>query len=126
MAAKRIEKAPDHWSEVTGLPDEWDKKNIEALLAKFEKRKFTVEGFVISGKQLIKLCVAEAKRSHQLDGHNIMNNPTGMKSKEIDARIRLSLQTVLEAEISTAYPAMFKDNDQHEWFIKNFPQFRVV
>lgn len=67
--AKRIEKAPDHWSDVTGMPDEWDKKNIQALIAKFEKRKFTVEGFLISGKKLIQLCVAEAKRSHQLDGH---------------------------------------------------------
>lgn len=124
--AKRIEKNPDHWSEVTGMPDDWDKKNIEALLAKFEKRKFKVEGFVISGKRLIQLCVAEAKRSHQLDGANAMRNPRGIKSKGIDARIRLSLPTVLEAEISMAYPAMFKDNNQHEWFIKNFPQFRVI
>ena len=124
--AKRIEQAPEHWSDATGLPDSWDKKNIETLIRNFEKRKFTVEGFVISGKKLIQLCVAEARRAHQLDGHNVMFNPRGVKSKEIDARVRLSLPTVLESEISLAYPAMFKDDAQHEWFIKNFPQFKII
>lgn len=124
--AKRIEKAPEHWSDATGMPDDWDKKNIEALIRNFEKRKFKVEGFVISGKRFIQLCVAEAQRAHQLDGINALSNKNGMKSKDIEARVRLSLPTVLEAEISLAYPAMFKDNAQHEWFIKNFPQFRVI
>lgn len=124
--AKRIEKAPEHWSDATGMPDDWDKKNIEALIRNFEKRKFKVEDFIISGKKFIQLCVAESRRAHQLDGINALSNKHGMKSKAIEARVRLSLPTVLEAEISLAYPAMFKDNAQHEWFIKNFPQFRII
>lgn len=124
--AKRIEKKPDHWSETVGTPDDWDKKNIETLIRNFEKRKFQVEKQVISGKLFIELCVAESKRAHQLDGANAMFNPTGMKSKEIEARVRTSMPIVLQDEILLAYPAMFKDDAQHEWFIKNFPQFRVI
>ena len=123
---KRIENKPEHWSDIQGMPDDWDKKNIETLIRNFEKRKFTVEGFIISGKKLIQLCVAESRRAHQLDGINALSNKLGMKSKDIEARVRLSLPTVLEAEISTAYPAMFKDDRQHEWFIKNFPQFKII
>lgn len=123
---KRIEKTPGHWSDVTGLPDSWDKKNLETLINNFSKRKFKVEDFTISGKRLIELCVAESKRAHQLDGHNAIFNPRGVKSKESDARVRLSLPIALEQEISLAYPAMFKDDAQHEWFIKNFPQFRII
>lgn len=108
------------------MPDDWDKKNIRALLDKFYKRKFTIEGRQISGKTLIELCVAEARRDHQLDGHNSLQNPFGVKSKDSDLRVRLAIPIVLEAEISTAYPAMFKDDEQHEWFIKNFPEFRIV
>lgn len=124
--AKRIHDKLDHWSEAVGEPDDWDKKNIQTLIKNFERRKFQVEGFVISGKKFIQMCVAESKRAHQLDGANARFNPKGIKSKEIDARVRLSLPVVLEAEISLAYPAMFKDNSQHEWFIKNFPQFRII
>lgn len=124
--SKRIEKAPDHWSQTIGKPDDWDKKNIEALLANFKRRKFTVEGVTITGKHFIEMCVAEAKRAHQLDGHNIMANPKGIKSKESDMRVRTSMPIVLQDEILLAYPAIFKDDYQHEWFIKNFPEFRVV
>lgn len=126
MASKRIEEAPDHWSEAVGLPDAWDKENIETLLRNFERRKFKIEGFTISGKKFIKLCVAEAKRAHQLDGVGARINPKGIKSKEIDARVRTSMPRILQEEILLAYPAMFKDDAQHEWFIKNFPQFRVI
>lgn len=126
MSAKRIEKKPNHWNETVGAPDAWDKKNIEILINNFSKRKFVVEDFTISGKKLIELCVAESKRAHQLDGHNAIFNPRGVKSKESDARVRLSLPIILEQEISLAYPAMFKDDAQHEWFIKNFPQFRII
>lgn len=126
MSAKRIHDKLDHWSEAVGAPDEWDKKNIETLISNFNKRKFKVEDFTISGKKLIELCVAESRRAHQLDGHNAIFNPRGVKSKESDARIRLSLPIILEQEISLAYPAMFKDDAQHEWFIKNFPQFRII
>jgi len=124
--AKRIEKKPEHWSETVGVPDDWDKKNIETLIRNFEKRKFQVEKQVISGKLFIEMCVAESKRAHQLDGANAMANPTGMKSKGIEARVRTSMPIVLQDEILLAYPAMFKDDTQHEWFIKNFPQFRII
>lgn len=123
---KRLREGPKHWSDVVGMPDEWDKKNIQALLDKFYKRKYKVEGYVISGRQLIRLCVAEAKRAHQLDGHNALQNKHGIKSKDSDLRIRMTLPIVLEREISESYPAMFKDDAQHEWFYKNFPEFRIV
>lgn len=124
--AKRLREGPKHWSDVVGMPDDWDKKNIQALLDKFYKRKFTVEGFVISGKKLIQLCVYEARKAHQLDGHLAVQNKYGLKSKDSDLRVRLTLPIVLEREITEAYPAMFKDDAQHEWFYKNFPEFRIV
>lgn len=124
--SKRLRDKPEHWSETVGMPDDWDKKNIRALLDKFYRRKFTIEGRAISGKTLIQLCVAEAKRDHGLDGHNALQNPFGVKSKESDLRVRLAIPVVLESEISLAYPAMFKDDAQHEWFIKNFPEFRII
>ena len=123
---KRLHDKPDHWSDIVGMPDDWDKKNIEALIKKFEHRRFIVEGFTISGKKLIDLCVAEAKRAHQLDGAGSIKNPLGIKSRDSGASVKLTLPVVLEKEITEAYPTMFRDNKHHKWFFDNFRQFRVA
>ena len=123
---KRLREKPEHWSDVVGMPDDWDKKNLQALIKKFNRRRFNVEGHIISGKALIDLCREEAKRSHQLDGSGAIANPHGIKSKESGARVRMSLPIVLEREITEAYPTIFRDTQHHEWFFKNFPQFRVA
>lgn len=123
---KRLQDNPNHWSDIVGMPDDWDKKNIQALIKKFERRKFIVEGHTISGKTLINLCVAEAKRAHQLDGAGSVRNPFGIKSKDSGAAVKMTLPVVLEKEISEAYPTMFRDNRHHKWFFDNFGQFRIA
>lgn len=36
--AKTIQNKPEHWSEIVGMPDEWDKKNLTALINKFKRQ----------------------------------------------------------------------------------------
>ena len=121
--AKRVQKEPDHWSEIVGMPDQWDKKNIQAIINNFKRRKFVVEGQVITGKIFIDLEVADAKRMHQSeDGFN----PYNIKAKGTESRAVMAMPIELDKIIKEAYPTMFRDKNHFSWFIKNFPEFRIA
>lgn len=111
------------WSSVIGMPDDEDYKNICTIIKNFEHQYFMIEGIKTSGKDFIKLCVAEAKMSHGLDGANAKLNPYGNKTDQ--ARVNMTLPIALEQVISKAYPTMFRDKNHHKWFFERFPQFRV-
>lgn len=123
IMSKRISENPNHWSEIMGNPDDWDKKNLQALIDKFCRTKFTVEGQKISGKTYIDLVVAEARDSHQSSD---VFNPKNVKSKTTDMRALTTLPPELNKLILEAYPTMFRDVNHSRWFATNFPQFRIA
>lgn len=122
---KRLQDNPDHWSEIAGMPDEWDRQNLAALINKFKKRKFKVEGFIINGATLIKMCRDEARKSHQLDGVADVRNPYNFKVKDTEMRAVSSLPQALDKEIQLAYPTLFRNKKHFSWFIKKFPEFKI-
>lgn len=121
---RRLYDTPDNWSDLVGMPDDWDKRNIQALIRNFEHEKFMVKGQVITGKQLINAVVATA-RWKQEQTTNAFNRKTGVRDKDSGYRTELSLPTILLNRILEAYPVMLRDDRQYNWFVKNFPQFKV-
>ncbi len=125
MLGKRIQDNPDHWSDIVGMPDDWDKKNLEALIGKFCKQKFTIEGITISGRRWIDLEVADARRSHGLDG-GLRGNDVGLKSEGTDSHVYSAVPTPLYNAIQQSYPTLFRDKKHYYWFLRNFPIFRIT
>src|SRR5690554_5261149 len=78
---RRLYDTPDNWSDLVGMPDDWDKRNIQALIRNFEHEKFMVKGQVITGKQLINAVVATA-RWKQEKATNAFNRKTGVRDKD--------------------------------------------
>lgn len=119
------------WAKVVGLPDSWDKKNIEALVKTFANTTFTVpigdEGsptITMTGAQWIKDGLAEARERHQIDG-NLKGNEYGLKDKQTDTRVLCTVPKPLQMKLMQGYPTLFKDKKHLLWFVKNFPMFRV-
>lgn len=119
---KKLDNAK--WSEVVGMPDEWDKKNIATLVETFSKTTFDIPemGGAITGAQWIKSTVAEARQRHQMDDPS---NEYGIKAKKMEMRILTSVPRPLFMKLKQGYPTLFSDYKQHIWFAKNFSQFRL-
>jgi len=120
---KRIAEGPEDWSKIIGDPDDWDKKNLMALINKFAVQTFDVEGTKITGKAWIELEVADARRSHGLDGTQ-PGNDVGKKTK--DMHVYSAIPTPLHNAIQQSYPTIFRDKKHYYWFLKNFPMFRIT
>lgn len=126
--AKEVAKVAKNKAEVKslgdaiGMPDSWDRANIKALIAKWSRRKFKVEGFVVSGSTVIKMCLDEARRDHQVDN---ISNPYNFKIKESEVRAVTAIPQGLSDEIEQAYPTMFREKKHFSWFVRNFPQFKI-
>lgn len=124
--AKRVANNPNHWSDIVGMPDAWDKKNLTALINKFKKQKFTsvIPGYkkVVTGDTWIKMCVAQAREAHGADDKF---NDYNLKSKDSDMRAITTMPPFLQFMIAEAYPTLFKDKAHSLWFAKNFPEFRI-
>lgn len=127
--AKRNTASPNHWSDIVGMPDEWDKTNLTNLINTFKKTPFTFEnGKTLTGAQWIKAEVADAKKQHQQDDLEATKgiNPYGTKIADTETRIGTAIPNVLWNKIQESYPTMFRDKKHFSWFIKNFPEFRVA
>lgn len=127
---KRVADAPDHWSDIVGMPDDWDKKNLTNLINKFKKTTFYFTAkdgkkYGVKGSDWLKNEVKDAKESHQLSGIGEAVNPYGVKSKESDMRVGTAMPIELWNRIQESYPTMFRDEKHFNWFIKNFPEFKV-
>lgn len=125
MGTKRNEDNPDHWSDIVGMPDDWDKQNLTKLINNFKREKFNFEGVNFTGAEWIKNEVADAKKAHQLGGVGEVSNPFGTKIKDSETRIGSAVPNILWARILETYPTLFRDRKHFNWFIKNFPEFRV-
>jgi len=125
---KRVQDNPDHWSDIVGMPDEWDKENIRRIIKNFSEEKFSFteeDGSVttMTGEAWIVSEVEDAKESHRQGLDPI--NEHGLKSKDSDMRVATAMPNVLWARISEAYPTLFKDRKHLTWFVKNFKMFQV-
>lgn len=128
---KRNHEKPEHWSDIVGMPDQWDKKNLTNLINKFKRQNFTFtdktgKKHVASGAVWIKYEVADSKKSHELGGVGEIANPFGVKSKDSDMRVATAMPNELHRLIQETYPTLFKDKKHFGWFVKNFPEFRVT
>lgn len=129
--AKRLENKPEDWASVIGLPDAWDKRNIQALITTFENTHFNLPTsdepgsptIPITGKQWIVQEVKDARKQHELEGSD--GSDFGLKSKQSDMRIICAIPRPLHAKLLEAYPTIFRDVKMHLWFARNFPQFKV-
>lgn len=125
---KRNKANPDHWSDIVGMPDEWDKKNLTNLIKTFKKTPFEINGTTISGAQWIQAEVRDAKKQHRQDASAVSQsgNQFGVKVKNTDTRIGTAIPNVLWHKIQESYPTMFRDKKHYGWFVKNFPEFQVA
>jgi len=122
--AKRLQDKPEHWSDVVGMPDDWDKQNITTIIDNFCKQKYKFNGKWYTGQQWIVLAIRDAKRSHQQESGGF--NPKNIKIKDSDMRALLAMPPPLNATIVEAYPTMFRDRKHTYWFAKNFPVFLIA
>lgn len=127
--AKEVAKnAPDKASvkslgDAVGMPDKWDKENLDRLISKFNKATFNIEGHTITGKTYIQMCREEAKASHQSTN---AFNPYNLKTTENDMRAVTAIPPELHAAIEDTMPTIFRDKKHFGWFVKNFPEFRIA
>lgn len=119
------------WAGVVGSPDNWDKKNVEALVKTFANTTFTVPigdenspTITITGAQWIRDGQAEARERHQIDG-SLKGNEFGLKDKQTDTRVLCTVPKPLQMKLVQGYPTLFKDKKHLLWFVKNFPCFRI-
>lgn len=99
------------YSKAVGMPDDWDIKNIQSLISKYE-RAFPGE---------IDAAIAEAKESQEYAYNDFSATP----NKNSTMRHCLVLPAGLHMLIKEAYPTMFKDKKHRHWFMKKFRKFTV-
>jgi hypothetical protein len=104
------------WSEIVGMPDAFDKKNIQSLIRAYEA--------TFPGK--IKHIVDEERREEHEQGHGGTFDPYLMKNKASEMRKVIVMPAELVQELKTGYPTIFTDKNHFAWFVRNFPQFRVA
>lgn len=104
------------WSAVVGMPDAFDKKNIQSLIRAYEQ--------TFPGK--IKYLVDGEKEDEEAYGHGGTFDPYLVKNKGSDMRKVLVIPAELVQELKKGYPTIFTDKKHFAWFVKNFPQFRVA
>lgn len=120
---KRLHDNPDHWSDIVGMPDDWDKQNLTNLINNFKKESFHYNGENFTGQQWITREVKDAKKQHQQELS--VTNEFGVKIKDSEMRIGTAIPNVLWNRIQESYPTMFRDQKHFNWFVKTFPEFRV-
>lgn len=109
-------KGNEDWSKVVGMPDAFDKKNIQSLINAYEA--------TFPGR--IKTLIDEERKDEADNGHNGVFDPYLLKNKGSDMRKVLVIPAELAQELKTGYPTLFTDRNHFAWFVKNFPQFRVA
>lgn len=105
-----------NWSAVVGMPDAFDKKNIQSLIRAYEQ--------TFPGR--IRHLVEEEKADEVSQGHGGTFDPYLMKNKGSEMRKVLVMPAELVQELKTGYPTLFTDRKHFAWFVKNFPQFMVA
>lgn len=109
-------------ADAVGDPDDWDKENLTHLINSFKRRKFSVEGQLITGNTLIQMCRDEARASHGVGYGNQFN----LKIKDSDTRAVTAIPQALYEELENTMPTIFREKKHFEWFIRKFPIFMIA
>ena len=125
---KRIPGMDQDLTEVVGMPDEWDKKNIETLINVFKTTVFPLtlpDGKMIKvkGDFLIKQCVIDSVNYHK---NTIDLSSKGYNLKSADSGLRpvISMPDALDQKLRQGYPTLFRGKHLR-WFLRNFPEFKI-
>jgi hypothetical protein len=90
------------------MPDEWDRKNIMAILKNYEKDH--------PGE--IGTAIREA-RDDLLDKKYGVADPTSRR------RHVMELPAGLVSVLEESYPTLFREKAHFQWFVRNFPSLLV-
>lgn len=92
---------------LVGMPDRDDKRNIMAMITKFEREN----------PGMIAYNIRMARDDHANSGHDLKFNIVG---QEAGRRHVFELPEGLVKIIEMGYPLMFTDKKHFAWFCKNF------
>jgi hypothetical protein len=125
---KKIAELDGDYSDIVGMPDDWDRQNIKALIDLFKSTVFPLEiaggkKINVRGDVLIKQCVADSRRYHQ---NSIDLSRKGHNLKSVDSELRavMTMPTILDHKLRQGYPTLFKGKHL-TWFLRNFPEFKI-
>lgn len=99
-----------------GMPDDWDKKNIQRLINSFDKKH----------PNLNKLSVMSARYEYDNYIDKMKVGDFNVKSKHLDMRHVVTMHPLFAKELEKSYPGIFRYTEHTLWFAKNFPQFRIA
>ena len=102
--------------DALGMPDEWDKKNIQRLINNFEKRH----------PGLNRASVASARWEYENVVDKLAVGDFNVKSKQLDMRHLVTMHPLFAKELEKSYPGIFRFPEHTIWFAKNFGQFRIA
>lgn len=105
--AKTIKK-----SDLRGqLPDEWDKKNIDEYIKTYNT------AFPYPHEQSLQMALEE--------GEKIILKRKRKSRLGIAPSLAIHLPIPFTIGLRKAYPVIFSDKGQFDWFIKNYPEFNL-
>lgn len=87
------------WKDAVGMPDEWDRQNIQTIINNYHhKHPQDIPRAIKQGRE-----APDTEKGNSVMGKHVLELPAG-----------------LYATIEKAYPTMFHDKDHLAWFKKNF------
>lgn len=101
MAKKTYDGDKPLMGDVVGMPDEWDRKNIQTIINNYHAK---------NPKDIPRAIV---------QGRDAPDAQYGKKNSSFGIH-RMELPAPLHKTIEEAYPLMFRDKNQFAWFKKNF------
>ena len=104
-----------NWSDVVGMPDEEDKKNLQFIINLYERTHPGEIGQIITWEK-------QQERENAFGGAD----PFLVKNQQSGLRKVLALPPDLVGVIKESYPTLFKDRKHFSWFVRNFPMFMVA
>ena len=112
-------KKPSQNSKIVdaiGMPDDWDKRNIQRLINNFEQRH----------PGLNAQSVASARWEYDNVVDRLKVGDFNIKSKQLEMRHLVTMHPLFAKELEASYPGIFRFKEHTVWFAKNFEKFRVA
>jgi|DEB19_MinimDraft_3_1074340.scaffolds.fasta_scaffold90510_2 hypothetical protein len=102
--------------DAIGMPDEWDKRNIQRLINNFEQR--------YPGLNAQSVAAARWEYDNVVDRLKV--GDFNVKSKQLEMRHLVTMHPQFAKELEVSYPGIFRFKEHTIWFAKNFEKFRVA
>jgi hypothetical protein len=109
-----IEQTHLNKRQLSGLtPDDEDRKNIVELIKTYDM------AFPYPHPESLQLAIEDALKDVDRDVSSVHTSKGGMVKA-------MSLPQPFVFKLKKAYPLIFKDKGQFDWFMKNFPAFNLM